>query len=163
MTIFVNRESMVGMQSRAIGSNTFATTQEGEPMHSPYSGGKSVWWTFFSTIYQLIKHSVIQPAVFFETVLAVYSGNWVSNLTFIANDSDWNGVRTYGASRVHLAARAGESFHFAVDGYGGASGKIALNLWQIPSVTPANDLFANRTSHCRRDHHCNWLEFGSEH
>src|SRR5262245_39496528 len=68
------------------GANIGATKQSGEPDHADNSGGSSVWfrWTapgtgqfFFNTV-----------GSDFDTLLAVYTGNNVNNLTAVASNDD---------------------------------------------------------------------------
>jgi hypothetical protein len=74
----------------------------------------------------------------FDTLLGVYTGTSVSALNVIAAN-DNQGFSTF--SVVSFNAKAGTQYQIAVDGSGGASGSIQLNLKM--SVTPVNDAFAN--------------------
>ena len=69
----------------------------------------------------------------FDTLLAIYTGSAVSNLTMVAADDDSGGG---GASAVTFNAVAGTPYQIVVDGYGGASGDISLNLAQTPPSSP---------------------------
>jgi hypothetical protein len=61
----------------------------------------------------------------FDTTLGVYTGSAVNALTTIAGDNNSGPNLT---SRVTFAVTAGVLYHIAVDGTGGASGTIQLNL-----------------------------------
>jgi hypothetical protein len=69
-----------------------------------------------------------------DTVLAVYVGTSVTNLTLIASDDD-SGEGT--TSRLVFPARAGVNYKIAVDGYNGAQGGIRLDLTQVAGSTLA--------------------------
>src|SRR5206468_3750347 len=71
----------------------------------------------------------------FDTVLAVYTGYALSNLTLVATNDDADFLLTW--SRVVFRAYAGERFHLAVDGVAGAAGIINLRISPGgPSMTP---------------------------
>ena len=61
------------------------------------------------------------------TLLGVYTGTSVSSLTTIASndDSPTGGTTT---SKVTFAVTAGTTYQIAIDGYGGATGNIAMHL-----------------------------------
>jgi hypothetical protein len=61
----------------------------------------------------------------FDTLLAVYTGNSVSNLLQVAANDDSGGGLT---SAVIFDALSGTNYWIAVDGYEGATGAIVLNL-----------------------------------
>jgi len=76
-------------------------------------------------------------------LLGVYAGNALSNLVLIAaNDQDPQGGDT---SRVNFPVTAGQSYHLAVDGYGGAMGAVVLQaaLTAIPLQLVAPHLTSN--------------------
>ncbi|HEY5912374.1 MAG TPA: hypothetical protein VJA21_17370 [Verrucomicrobiae bacterium] len=120
------------------GSNVGATKEPGEPDHSIYAGGASVWWTWTAPG----NHSVILSTAgsSFNTQLAVYTGSSVSSLTLVANNEDTPGGMT---SKLAFIAVANQTYHIVVDGYGGASGDVRLALTAQPPF--ANDMFVNRT------------------
>jgi hypothetical protein len=62
----------------------------------------------------------------FDTVLGLYTGLSVSNLVNIASNDDENGSLT--TSLVTTQVTAGTEYEIAVDGYGGAFGRIDLNI-----------------------------------
>src|SRR5436190_15890212 len=133
---FSNARVLVGASGTTSGDNIGATKQMGEPDHAGNSGGSSVWyrWTapsngqfFFST-----------SGSDFDTLLAVYTGNNINNLTPVASNDDANFDLT---SAVSILATSGTTYRVAVDGFDGETGVVAL-AWG-PEVPPANDYFTN--------------------
>jgi hypothetical protein len=115
--------------------NNCATKEPGEPNHAGTTGGHSVWFTWTPAANQTA--SINTKNSDFDTVLAVYTGNSVSNLTLVASNDDII-QSVYIQSRVSFAASAGVPYRIAVDGYSTAIGKVVLNV-----NPPGNDDFAN--------------------
>jgi len=104
------------------GTNQGATEQVGEPDHAGNEGGASVWfrWTAPRTRFYTVRTFGSD----FDTLLAVYRGRVVSNLTLVAENDD---VPNRGVhSRVRFRARAGVSYRIAVDGFDGATGDLRI-------------------------------------
>src|SRR5205085_571573 len=76
----------------------------------------------------------------FDTLLGAYTGTSVAGLALVASNDDANGGQT---SSVTFSAVAGVTYQVAVDGYGGATGGVTLNVALTPSG-PANNNFASR-------------------
>jgi hypothetical protein len=70
----------------------------------------------------------------FNTLLAVYTGNSVSNLSEIASDNNSGG--TSNRSIVHFTAATGMTYDIAVDGVNGASSRINLSLTLGSGLAP---------------------------
>jgi len=68
-------------------------------------------------------------------LLAIYTGNMVSNLTLVASNDDIDGASNR-MSRVTFTPVAGMSYHIAVDGFGGAAGIADLNWHQAGAALP---------------------------
>jgi|GEM_PF-840745 len=136
--LFANRTPLNGSPVTAAGSSTNASAETGEPIHAGYAASRSVWWSWTAPAHGLATVDTIDSG--FDTLLAVYRGAALSSLvTVAANDDRGSGSTT---SQVQFAAVAGTVYQIAVDGYGGASGAIALHA--SLATTPANDAFANR-------------------
>ncbi|NBS34166.1 MAG: hypothetical protein EBS83_15505, partial [Planctomycetia bacterium] len=76
---FADRFVLEGVAPTATGTNVDATAEPGEPVHHGVGGGKSVWWTWTAPAAGTV---VIETAGSdFDTVLAVYDGSEVANLT----------------------------------------------------------------------------------
>src|SRR5262249_21991286 len=69
----------------------------------------------------------------FDTILAVYTGTALTNLTAVASNDDADPADGILTSLVTFPTVAGQTYRIAVDGYDGAFGQIALG---INSVVP---------------------------
>lgn len=123
--------------------NELATKQNGEPDHLGNSGGKSLWWTYIPPSSGIV--SISTDGSDFDTLLAVYTGDNISNLVLVAGNDDFSKNSTPQTSKVYFSATNGVSYHIAVDGYAGASGNVKLTLNLDKNLLPPpNDNFANR-------------------
>jgi len=123
----------------AIGSNIGAATETGEPAHAGNGGPyHSVWWNWSETSSILALESLPGDALLvdtlgsdFDTVLAVYTGSAVNNLTQIAaNDNAGTGIET---SEVSFQFDSGQTYHIVVDGKTASdTGNVILNYAIIP-------------------------------
>ena len=122
---FAPSVSIIGASGRSTGGNVGAGKESDEPDHAGDSGGASVWWTWAAP--------TTGPVTFdtrgsnFDTLLAVYTGGSLNDLTAIASNDDTDDWLLQ--SEVRFSAQQGQTYHIAVDGYGGATGTIILN-WQ---------------------------------
>ena len=127
--------SIIGASGRSRGGNVGADTESGEPSHAGNSGGASVWWTWTAP--------ATEPVVFdtrgsdFDTLLAIYTGNSLNDLTAVASNDDTDDWTLQ--STVRFSAQQGQTYHIAVDGYGGATGTIVLN-WRAAFVSENPDV-----------------------
>ena len=91
-------------------------------MHANISGGNSVWylWTPLATgVFQFDLTSTD-----FNTLLAVYTGSSIDELTTVAFNDDTAGTD----SQLVFQAIEGESYYIAVDSHGGTGGEFTLTL-----------------------------------
>jgi len=122
------------------GSNRFATAESGEPQHAGTAGGTSVWFSWTPASDRAIAISTCENlGTDLDTVLAVYTGSSLDNLTQVASDDD-SGRRSCGRadSEVRFQAQGGTTYRIAVDGKAGAQGRFDLNF----EASAANDDFA---------------------
>jgi len=119
------------------GTNVGATKEPGEPDHGGNQGGCSVWWAWTAPKNESVTLDTTGSS--FATLLAVYTGDTVSNLTLVANDDGFGGYRTYFGSHLAFSTVAGRVYEIAVDGYDGANGSITLSF-QLPAVILSNNL-----------------------
>ncbi|GMW00566.1 MAG: hypothetical protein AMXMBFR84_17030 [Candidatus Hydrogenedentota bacterium] len=124
---FANAISLTGATGQTTGSNALATKQAGEPNHAGYSGGRSVWWRWEAPSDSTFVFDTVGST--FTTLLAVYTGTDVNDLSAIAS--------SYGSSRLFLNAVAGTTYFIALDRYSGSGGAFTLN-WSL-----YNDDFGN--------------------
>src|SRR5439155_363812 len=87
------------------------------------AGGKSLWWKWRATVSGLVTIQTAGSS--FDTLLAVYVGPPLANLTLIAASDDTPGLVT---AEVTFTATAGTDYLIAVDGFDGACGSIELEL-----------------------------------
>ena len=130
---FVDRIVLEGVLANASGTNLDATEESGEPTHAGVGGGKSVWWTWTSPASGSVEINTVGSG--FDTVLAVYQGSRVDELSRIVSNDDID----YGVvlqSRVTFEAAAGQAYQIAVDGWSGATGSIELALTLDAPVPP---------------------------
>jgi hypothetical protein len=121
------------------GYNTNATRESYEPEHAGNPGGRSIWWKWTAPYTATV--SVDTDGSYCDTLLAVYTGASISSLTLVAASDDIDpGIVQ--SSRVDLAATAGTTYYFAVDGFNAADGfgadsaAIRLHLGgERPSIT----------------------------
>ncbi|NVN90135.1 MAG: S8 family serine peptidase [Desulfuromonadales bacterium] len=124
--LFSQRTLLSGDTGRVTAHNLKATKESGEPSHAGNSGGKSAWWSWIPSISGTA--SIDTHGSSFDTLLAVYSGTTLPDLSQIAaNDNDGS---SNNASSVSFPVQAGNEYLIAVDGFSGASGKIVLN-WSL--------------------------------
>jgi hypothetical protein len=138
---FANRLVLSGTSITVTGTNVNATKEAGEPNHGGNAGGKSVWYSWTAPSTGVV--SIDTHGSNFDTLLGVYTGTSVAALTTVAsNDDDPAGGTT--TSKVTFATTAGTTYQIAVDGYGGVSGSITLNLsFSAGALQPPTGLTAS--------------------
>lgn len=138
---FANAITLSGCSGNTT-SNTFSATREaGEPNHSANNaGGKSIWYRWQAP--NTGNVTITTAGSDYDTMLGVYTGNSVSStaLTRIADNDDQDFDNDIFTSQVVFPAQAGTVYRIAVDGYGGASGAVALS-WSLSGCTaPTNPI-----------------------
>lgn len=116
--------TVTGSSGQSSGITIGAGKETLEPNHAGVAGGASIWyrWTAANTGWV----SVNTNGSGFDTVLAVYSGTTLNNLSLIAAD---NNSGTTGASLITFYAQAGQTYLIAIDGVNAATGEVVLQ-WQ---------------------------------
>lgn len=105
-----------------IATNVVATLEPGEPPKiAGVTGGHSVWWNWTPPSDGVATINTKGSTC--RTLLGVYTGDSVSNLTQVAAN---NGGGT--DSQVSFPAAVGTKYQIAVDGANGAVGVVELNL-----------------------------------
>lgn len=104
-------------------NNSKASSEVGEPSHANNPGGKSLWYTWIAP--SSGYWSIDTDGSKFNTLLAVYTGSSLTNLTRVASNDDFKGQ---GFSRVGFTSVVNRQYWIAVDGWNGASGPGYLRL-----------------------------------
>lgn len=104
---------------------TGATAQAGEPAHANNPAGASVWFTWVAEQSGPVTFDTFGSD--FDTVLAVYTGTVVNNLSVVAaNDYIYLRAGFWNPSVATFNAVAGKRYYIAVDGFGGGEGNASL-------------------------------------
>lgn len=128
---FAFAQSLGSATSPLAATNVDATKEPGEPDHAGNAGGASIWfqWTPLASgpVYLDTAGSGVE-----DTVLAVYTGGSVGDLTPVATNDDGDGYH----ARACFVAMAGTLYRIAVDGFDGETGTITLAWGQETSGEP---------------------------
>jgi len=135
--IFVNRASIVSTNVLFNGDNTNATRESGELRHAGKPGGHSVWYKWTAPETGIATFATTGSA--FDTLLAVYTGNDVTQLTPVAANDDVRG--RFLASEVRFNAVKDVEYQIAVDGLGGAEGEFVIS-WNLETTTDVLPVFS---------------------
>lgn len=133
---FTNSLTITGASLSITGSNVGATAEPGEPQHADFDAGhQSVWWSWTAPGSGHVVLSTV--GTYFDTLLAVYTGDAVDQLTTVAKNR-------YLSKLLTFQAVAGTTYRIAVDGNFDDSGIIHLSLdLTPPSIAPAPDDIAS--------------------
>ncbi len=139
---FSERGLLRGFTNFVFGDNSNYSREAGEPAHDAKYGTNSAWISWIAPdsgtcTMTTTTNGLTGLSNLFDTVLAVYTGNVVSNLAFIASDDDDPTATGYTAqSLVSFSAVAGATYQVAVDAYGaGQGGNIYFRL-SLPNSFP---------------------------
>lgn len=121
---FANAEVLEGLEGATLGNNSDATKQAGEPLHAGNLGGGSLWYSFTAPEDGVLD--LRTRGSNFDTLLAIYTGEKVADLDFIAANDDVSGAAGVGISQLVQAVRGGVEYSIAVDGFSDQSGRVNL-------------------------------------
>ena len=116
-------------------SNRFATKQSGEPDHAGAAGDASVWFKWSASSSGKVSVDTCGSGI--DTLLAVYTGPAVDDLTQVAANDDGSG-KCGPQSKLSFDAVANTVYRIAVDGKAGAEGFVRIRI----DGAPGNDDFA---------------------
>ena len=125
---FASSTAISGSSGQSEASNVSADKESGEPDHAGDSGGASLWWTWTATATGMAAFDTRGSD--FDTLLAVYTGASLNRLTEVASNDDTSQGEYQSA--VRFTAQQDQTYHIAVDGYGGRTGAIVLNWRHRP-------------------------------
>jgi hypothetical protein len=140
---FNNRIALVGFPVATNGFNVEATRESGEPYHADKAGDTSVWWTWTAPTAMTVAVSTEGSG--FDTLLAIYTGTSVTNLTLVASDDDLDPAAGLLTSVVAFAATNAQVYQIAVDGFDGSAGQIALRIGSANPVLSVPLLLPDQT------------------
>jgi hypothetical protein len=106
-------------------TTTYASLEPSEPKIVNNEGGHSLWWTWTATSLGTLTFNT--PVTSFTTLLGVYTGSSVTDLTLVTNGTDR--PLTFGVT-------PGTTYHFAIDGYNGESGNAQVVIRFTQDKTP---------------------------
>jgi hypothetical protein len=131
--LFSSSNTLNGNLGVVFGSNRGATKQLGEPNHAGNASTTSIWYRWTPSVSGMAR--VETTGSNFDTILAVYTGPDIANLTTIASNDDSVG----NTSVVDFAATSGTLYWIAVTGYKGGGASVSATGDVILSYGMAGD------------------------
>ncbi len=119
---FAGAAALNGITGTITATNTAASREVGEPAHGGSVGGKSLWWSFTAPATGILSLTTTNST--FDTLLGVYTGSSVDQLTTVASNDDAS--TGSGFSALTAAVVSGQTVYIAVDGFAGTSGTLSL-------------------------------------
>jgi len=129
---FVNAIPLTNTSGVVSMGNTNATKEVGEPDIAGNPGGKSIWWSFTAPADGVLTLNTTNST--FDTLLGLFTGPDVANLTAIAENDDAYAGAPGGFSFINQAVRSDQVYYVAVDGFDGASGTVSLSYLFAPAT-----------------------------
>jgi hypothetical protein len=116
--------------------NLNATAEPGEPQHAGRPPRRTVWAAWRAPTVGGIA-TFRTGGSSFDTILAVYTGDFTVGLTEVRSDDDDGGFLS---SQVSFRIQADTTYHIVVDGFGGAAGRFLLG-WSFEATPDVLPLF----------------------
>ena len=118
------------------GSNVGATAGPNEPATAGSDPAHSIWFAIQTPAGKSLQVETSASSV--DTVLGLYTGSVVTNLTLVKANDDANRQVTY--SRVRVPSTAATTYYARVDGSDGKVGSVRLNVLlgdpgELPTIT----------------------------
>ena len=113
-----------GFPASRTGTNEEATLEPDEPLPAQWGGvgEASVWYRWTAPISGPVRIDTLGSD--FDTLLAVWNGDALSNLTLVAESDQYDGDQ----SAVFIEAESNETYQIGVYGWNDERGVIALNV-----------------------------------
>jgi hypothetical protein len=143
---FGSAQSISGSAGSATNVTHRGLKESGEPNHGGNAGGSSVWYNWTApNSGQAVIDTIGSD---FNTLLGVYTGTVVTNLTLVASNDNIGSLLT---SRVIFDAVSNTTYRIALDGYNGDSGTGRVTWCQsfapvIVSQPQSTNVVANTNS-----------------
>jgi len=106
------------------GNNRGATRQPSEPRPCG-SIGATVWYRFTPSAAGTLTATTVGGNTNYDTVLAIYRGTTLSNLSRLACNDDTGGTLQ---SRVSASVSAGQTYYIQLGGFSSATGDFTLQV-----------------------------------
>jgi hypothetical protein len=123
---FANRIFITGPSVTVFGNNLAATREPGEPSTGFFDGSNSVWWAWTPT--RSGEAVATWADSDYSPLISIFTGSTLASLQLVTNSlfsgGDW----------MRFTASQGIAYVISVDGFGGSSGNIVLN---VATVAPA--------------------------
>jgi hypothetical protein len=119
---FADAFPLPNLSGTATAMNDFATIESGEPAHAGNEGGHSVWYWFRAPANGTLQLTTAGST--FDTLLAIYTGTNVAQLTLVAENDDASPNSGY--STLTATLTRDQIYHVALDGFGEAVGFARL-------------------------------------
>ncbi len=117
---FANRITISGNDVSAGGTDRYATSEPGEPLHGSGGPGASVWWTWTPSV---VGRAVVEVTGFSGSqALAIYRGSSWSQLAVVRSNTF-----TGGPLLTHFAAYPGTNYQFTVTDLSGTGSAFSLH------------------------------------
>jgi hypothetical protein len=122
---FSAAQLLSGLQGTIQGTTAGATREPGEPNHANSPGNASIWYRWVAPENGILTLDTSGSG--FDTLLAVYTGTSVSNLTYRESD---RGGGIDGGSHLSVTVANGTTYYIAIDGLETQYGNTILS-WQF--------------------------------
>jgi hypothetical protein len=138
---FARRAVLTGSLLCLTNYNGSATSEPAEPsLGFDLPSGRTLWWTWTAPSNGWVRVSTAGSD--FDTRLAAFTGDSLTNLTLVAANDDhlWRVPYSY-YSRLNFEVTTNTAYNFVVDGGGQApSGKAVFSLYfyQPPTIVPSS-------------------------
>jgi subtilisin family serine protease len=137
---FAAAAALAGGSVTVRSSNRLATTETGEPLHAGVPGSANTLWWKWTAPSGGGLFSVNLAGSDFDTLVGIYTGTALTNLTEVAGND--NSSSTVTTSRAVFTATGGTQYYIGVAGKtAAASGLVRLQI----SESPVNDSFERAT------------------
>jgi len=115
---------LTGLAGVVTAVNERSTREPGEPLHAGNEGGHSIWYQLRAPVNGTLFLTTTNSD--FDTLLAVYTGDSLTNLTLVASNDDAFPESDF--SQLTTPVTSNQLYYIVVDGYGGSYGKVRLQF-----------------------------------
>lgn len=138
---FASAQPLTGRSFAVDGNNTTATRESNEPRILNRPGGRSLWYTWVAPATRRYHVSAYSAGVA-DTMLGIYTGTALANLTLVTSATDYgSGVDLVSSAGTSFTAIAGTTYWIAVDTENGTNGEFTLALTDSEWEFNAGDSF----------------------